>query len=166
MTDNIVTLFGGNINNDRGSNGHNGANPPPVLPEPNDGAEKRRRRWQLRGMSLWQKELRVVQENLKDIDMLILAWQRGLLSDAELNNRLDMALKRVNLHEWGYHTSLLVGSFAIYLNHDPEPRLADSVQITTLWQEIYELVWASDDATLLSEVREMLTALYQILLDE
>ena len=71
MTNNIVTLFGGNINSS-GSNGNNGSGPPPLLPEPNDDG-KRRRLWQLKGMDLWMKELSFVQKNLKDIDMLILA---------------------------------------------------------------------------------------------
>ncbi len=121
MTKKIVSLFGGSINGDGGSNGNNGSNLPPIPPEPNNDDEERRRRrrlWQLHGMAKWQKELFVVQNNLKDLDMLILAWRRGLLSHGELNRRMKTALRRVNLQGWGYHTSWQIGSFSVYLNHE------------------------------------------------
>ncbi len=160
MTTKAVTPSG---SNDGNGNGGNGKSPTFSLGPEDDGRRQKRQR---RGVLAWQKELRATKISINEIDWLLSAWLRGLLSSAELDHRVEDLLEQTNMTEWSFHVGMLVGSLSTHLQHKPDERLSELVQLMAVLRGIRGVVWDSGDGELLEELRLSLTGVHRALLDE
>ncbi len=149
--------------NDGNGNGGNGKSPTFSLGPEDD---KRRRKRQRRGVLAWQRELRATKVSINEIDWLLSAWLRGLLSSAELDHRVEDLLEQTNLTEWSFHVGMLVGSLSTHLQHKPDERLSTLVQLMAVLRGIRNVLWDSGDGELLEELRLSLAGVHKALLDE
>ena len=130
---------------------------PPKSPDDKERQKRKRRR-----VLAWQKELRATQKRFKDIDWLLSAWLRGLLSDEELNRNVDDLLDQANLLEWSSHVGMQVGFLSSLMDDTGKQhqRLSELIQLMSILRAMYELVRDSNNVEHLRELRLSLLETY------
>ncbi|MDM8520818.1 hypothetical protein QUF64_12285 [Anaerolineales bacterium HSG6] len=112
---------------------------------------------QLRQIRSWQGSIAHTIDQLRELDWLLMAYQRGLLNRTELEQKLSWLLVDGRLLEWSHHVGLTMGE-TTSSTHQPE-----LVQIVALQQAIYLAGVDCQDVTVLSELREALAGIVGVL---